>query len=314
MKISREVRTAVLVILGLLLLIYMYNFLKGDNLLNSSRTYHTVYKNVGGLAPSAPVLINGLNVGRVKSISFVNDGSGNLKVTFTIDSDFQFSKNSTVELFDNGLLGGKALQILPAFDNAENVAPNAYLKSNTKNGLTDLIADTVTPLQKKVLDVIVSADSTLTSVNSILDTNTKANLKQAIKGLTHTINSFNETSKTFNNILATNEQKLNTTLANAENISKTLSNFTNTLEHIDIAKTVKNLETTMGNFNTILANLEKGQGTMGKLLHDDALYKNLNSTMKEMEELLRDIKLHPKRYFRILSRKEIPYQKEDIKN
>jgi phospholipid/cholesterol/gamma-HCH transport system substrate-binding protein len=100
-------------------------------------------------------------------------------------------------------------------------------------------------------------------------------------------------------------------LANADKSLGNFSEITNSLSEADLGKTVKELEATLKNFNSILASLEKGEGSMGKLLKDEELYNNLEGATEELEELLRDIKLHPKRYFRILSKKEIPYQNEE---
>ena len=136
MKISREVKTAVLVISGILLFVFLFNYLKGENLLDSSRTYYALYDNVEGLAPSTPVTINGMNVGKVKSIAFNGDGSGKLLVTLLIDNDFQFSKNSKAELYDLSLIGGKAVAIIPTFDNAEVAASGDYLQASVKMGLS----------------------------------------------------------------------------------------------------------------------------------------------------------------------------------
>ncbi|MCB0382701.1 MAG: MCE family protein, partial [Psychroserpens sp.] len=132
MKISREVKTAVLVISGILLFIFLFNYLKGENILDSSRTYYALYDNVEGLASSTPVTINGMNVGKVKDIAFTEDGSGQLLVTLLIDNDFQFSKNSKAQLYDLGIIGGKAVAIIPAFDNAENAKSGSYLETTVK--------------------------------------------------------------------------------------------------------------------------------------------------------------------------------------
>ena len=150
MKISREVKTAILVVSGILLFIFLFNYLKGENLLDNNRTYFATYDNVEGLAPSTPVRINGFNVGTVKKIYFKDDGSGKLEVELLINNDFEFSKNSTAELYDLGLIGGKAIQIIPAFDNAENAKSGSTLKSANREGLTELVNKRLTPLQVKI--------------------------------------------------------------------------------------------------------------------------------------------------------------------
>lgn len=307
MKISKEVKVALLVISGIILFIFGFNYLKGQNILGSSRTFYAVYDNVEGLAPSTPVTINGLPVGKVIDIGFIGDGSGKLLVTLLVDSKFQFSKNSKAELYETGLIGGKAIAIIPAFDNAENAKSEAYLIGGVKAGLTELVNQRLTPLQEKIEKVMSGTDELLVNLNEVFDDKTKVNIKTSIGDLKTILSNFKETSKSIDVLVVSNKDKLNNSLANVENISSNLSKVTDSIADANIGQTVKNLESTLKNFDSILAGLEKGEGSMGKLLKDDALYNNLKGASKEMEALLEDIKLHPKRYFRILSKKEIPY-------
>ena len=309
MKISREVKTAILVISGILLFIYLFNFLKGNDLFDSSRTYYTVYNNVEGLTPSTPVTINGLNVGKVLEIGFTEDGTGKLLVKLAVDNEFEFSVNSQAQLYEAGLIGGKAIAIVPAFDNAETANNGTYLKGSVKAGLTELVNKRLTPLQEKLETTIVSADSLLTNLNSVFDSKTKYHLKNSIAQLNSTITSFKTTSTSLNELVTSNQEKLNSTLNNVEKISGNLTNITDSIAKADLSKTIEDLQSTITNFNKVLTSIENGEGSMGKLLKEEGLYNNLEGATKELEELLEDIKLHPKRYFRILSKKEIPYQK-----
>jgi len=307
LKITREVKTAILVISGILLFIYLFNFLKGNDILDSSRTYYAIYDNVEGLAPSTPVTINGLNVGRVQDITFTDDGSGKLLVKLVIEEEFDFSKNSEAQLYEAGLIGGKAIAIIPAFDNAENAVKGTYLKGTVKAGLSELVNQRLTPLQEKLETTIVSADSLLININRVFDDRTRANLRNSIAELNTTISSFRTTSESLNDLVAGNKDKLKSTLNNIENISGNLSQITDSIAKANLAGTIQQLKSTITNFNSILVTIENGEGSMGKLMQDEGLYNNLEGATKEMEALLKDIKLHPKRYFRILSKKEIPY-------
>ena len=116
MKTTKEIKTSILVISGIVLFIFIFNYLKGENILNNSRKISAIYDNVEGLAISSAVTINGHKVGKVQSINFTDDGSGKLKVIMLIESDFYFSNKSTAELYESGLIGGKAIAIIPAFD------------------------------------------------------------------------------------------------------------------------------------------------------------------------------------------------------
>jgi len=309
LKISREVKTAILVISGILLFIYIYNYLKGEDILNTSRTFYTVYDNVEGLATSALVTINGFAVGKVQEIN-INDDSGKIQVKLLLDSDFEFSKNSKAELYEAGLIGGKSIAIIPAFDNAEKAKKGDILEGIVKTGLTEQVNQRLTPLQVKIEAMMVSADSLLANLNSLFDEKTKANLKSSIEGLSATIASFKNTSNSLNSLLEDNQEKISNTLSNVDSISSNLSEITDSIAKRDLGKTIEDLQSTIANFDSILASIKNGEGSMGKLLKDEGLYNNLEGATKEMKELLEDIKLHPKRYFRILSKKEIPYNQE----
>jgi phospholipid/cholesterol/gamma-HCH transport system substrate-binding protein len=316
LKISREVKTAVLVISGILLFIFLFNYLKGENILDSTRTYYAVYDNVEGLAPSTPVTINGMNVGKVKSIAFKGDGSGQLLVTLLVDNDFQFSKNSTAQLYDLGLIGGKAIAIIPAFDNAENAKTETFLETKVKAGLTELVNQRLTPLQEKIEEVMNETDSLLVNLNQILDKKTKNNIKEAIAELNETIKSFKNTSISLNKLVDQNQESLTATISNFETTSENFSKLSDSLANANLAQTMRDLQSTINNFDAIMLSINNGEGSIGKLLKEEGLYNNLEAASKEMEELIRDIKLHPARYRRILSKKEIPYQapEEDQNN
>ena len=310
MKISKEVKTGILVLSGIVLLYYGLNYLKGRDLFNSSLTFFTEYNNVEGLVPSTPVTINGLSVGKVINIDFKGDGSGKLLVKLIVDSEFKFSKNSRAELYETGLIGGKAIAIVPAFDGAEKAKKNDILRGTIKAGLTDLVNQRLTPLQEKIEVMMVGADSLLSNLNDVFDDKTKANLRASVAGINDVIQNFKKTSSSLNTLMANNEEKLNNALTNVDKISSNLSKTTEQLANANLEETIKSLETTIQNFNGISDKLINGEGSIGKLLHDDGFYNNIKGATGELESLLNDIKLHPKRYFRILSKKEIPYSEE----
>ncbi|MFS4481675.1 MlaD family protein [Hyunsoonleella sp. 2307UL5-6] len=312
MKISREVKVGALVISGIVLFIYGFNYLKGKDLLNSSDTFYTEYQNVEGLVPSTPVTINGLSVGKVTEIDFKGDGSGKLAITLMVNSDFEFSKNSRAELYETGLIGGKAIAIIPAFDNAENAKDGDKLSGTVKAGLTDLVNQRLTPLQEKIEVMMVDADSLLSNVNEVLDVETKVSLRSSISGLNDIIQNFKKTSNSLNGLVASNEEKLSNTLENVDKISANLSKTTDQLAEADLSQTIKSLETTIQNFNTISAKIENGEGSIGKLLKDEGLYNNLEGASLQLEQLLEDMKLNPKRYvhFSLFGKKAKRYDAE----
>ena len=296
MKISREVKTAILAIAGIVLFIFGFSYLKGTNLLEKDIIIYAKYKNVEGLKPSTPVTVNGYAVGKVLDIYFEDENSGVLIVKMSVDTGFKFSKNSKAELFQNGFIGGKEIQILPAYDNAENAKNGDYLKSTTKEGVMELVNERLTPLQKKIEKVMSETDTLLVGFNNAFDAKAQADLRNSIAGLNATVASFNATAKSLNSLIDSNKSKLDNTISNFETTSGNLSTMSNKLAQVDIAKTIEDLQATIKTFDNVMASIENGDGSIGKLLKDEKLYENLSGASKQMEELLEDMKLNPKRY------------------
>ena len=315
---SKEIKTAILVLSGILLFIFIFYYLKGENILDNSKKISAIYDNVEGLAPSAAVTINGHKIGKVQSIHFTNDLSGKLNVNMLIDSDFEFSKNSTAQLYEAGLIGGKAIAIIPAFDGSPNVESGDLLSSDVKPGLTDLVNQRLTPLQEKMETMMVSADTLLVNLNSLFDAQTKSNIKSSIAELSTTIASFKSTSESLNDLVVDNSSSIGQTITNFNKISEDLTSLSTSLAAADFDTIMADLKSTISSFNQLLSAIENGEGSVGKLMKDEAVYNNLEGATKQLEELLEDMKLNPKRYvhFSLFGKKAKQYDSEgnELKN
>ncbi|WP_437372015.1 MlaD family protein [Maribacter litoralis] len=297
MKLSRELKTGIIVIGGILLFIMGFSYLKSTPIFDNSKTFFAVYPNVGGLQSGTTVSINGFSVGKVNDIRFL-DEKGNLLVTFTVGNDFKFSKNSTVELYDTGIIGGKGLQIKPIFDGAPAQSGDT-LKTETRPGITDLAQQKLNPLVRKVESAISGADSVLVNVNSVLDENTKKELKEVIGGLNTLINSLNGSAATLNTVLAGNEEKLNTSFDNFEKLTANFAKLSDSLNAAGLGRTLESLESTMASLDQVTSKIENGDGSLGLLMNDKELYTNLNNASRELDLLLQDFRLNPKRYVNV---------------
>jgi phospholipid/cholesterol/gamma-HCH transport system substrate-binding protein len=309
LKLTREVKTAILVILGIVFLIFGINYLKGVNLFDSSKTFYTEF-DYNALTTASPVTIKGNNIGRINDIVYVTE-TGKTKVSFTVDNDLKFSKNSKIRLYELGIMEGNGLAIIPAEDTqyAEN---GDVLQSEVEQGLIKSLTSNFSGLSTGLDTTLKSADSLLINLNGLVEDDSEEGLKHAIKELNATLSSFKTLSGSFNSLIAKNQDSLTAVISNFSEISKNLSILSEDLKDVEISKTITTLDETLSSVNSLLADLDKGEGSIGKLLNDDELYNNLEGASKELEELLEDVKLHPKRYFRILSKKEIPY--EEIEN
>ncbi|WP_396142443.1 MlaD family protein [Flavobacterium sp.] len=307
MKVSREIKTAVLVIISIILFIWGYSFLKGKNLFDNSNKLFVVYENVAGLAPSAPVTLNGLTIGKVNSISINPDGK--LLVELHITTDFPIAKTSIAEIYDSGLVGGRQIAIKPNLLDKNYTVSGDYLQASSKLGLTDALAQQLEPLQAKIQQLLENADVLFSNVNDILDTQTRQNLKNSIASLNTTLSEFSVASKNINGLLAENKSNLNNTLNNVDKVSGNFATISDSLAKANLGQTVRNLEKTLAKVDKIMAELEQGNGTMGKLIKDETMYTNFAKTSKELELLLQDLRLNPTRYVNVslFGKKNKPY-------
>ncbi|APG59528.1 MlaD family protein [Christiangramia salexigens] len=309
MKYSREVKTALLAIVAIVILIFGYSFLKGENLLDDSRTFYAVYQDVEGLSPSSEVTINGLKVGQITSIDFLNS-TGDLLVTFSVKKDFKFSKDSEAKIYGGNIIGGKSLAIIPKYDSKANIAVSGdTLAGDKEEGIMELVNDRLTPLQKKLENTIVSADSMLTAITQILDDSTRNNIRGTFKNLDQTVNSFKITANELQGIVQGNSAKLDRTFTNLDEMSTNFNKFSDTLTQMDIKKITGDLEKVVADFEAVSNKLNSGNGTAAKLINDDAVYNNLDRATRQLEQLLQDIKLNPKRYvhFSVFGKNPGPY-------
>ena len=308
MKITREIKTAVLVIASLSIFIWGYSFLKGKDLFTNYKTLYVVYDNVEGLAASAPVTINGLVVGKVTAITIQNN-TGKLQVELQIKSDFPISKSSQVAIYEPGLIGGKQIQIIPNFEDKNLAVTGDTLNGEVKKGLTTLVGDQLAPLQDKVEKMIVNADLLINNLNNVLDTKTKENLKGSIANLNQTLAEFNGAAKNINSIIVSNKENLNGTLKNFNKVSNDFTMISDSLSKANIGKMVSSLEKTLVNVDKLMSEVQSGKGTIGKMMKDESLYNNLDKTSKELAFLLEDVRLNPTRYVNVsvFGKKNKPY-------
>jgi len=317
LKVTRELKTGVVVVLVIALFIWGYNYMKGLNLFDGpQKTYFTEYNNVRGLNTASVVTINGVEVGKVVHIKFNNDPKkrGKLIVEFSVENDFQFSVNSIAKIYSASLMGGKSLAVVPSYE-GKMAEPGDFLEGEIESDIFSSVTEKLNPLQAKVENVIVSADSLMVGLNDIIDVNTRENLKRSIEDLSMTISNFKEASEGVSEMITENKIRLANTLDNAETLSKNLVELSDSLVASNIAGTIKDFEMTLASLNGILSGMESGEGTIGKLLTDEEMYTNLTNASKELEELLNEMKLHPKRFvhFSIFGKKAKGYDSSDQK-
>lgn len=275
-----------------------FSYLKSTPIFDNSKVFYAVYDHVGGLQAGTQVTINGFSVGKVNDIKF-KDSSGSLMVTFTVSNDFNFSKNSVAELYDTGIIGGKGIQIIPVFDQGAAAQSGDTLPTRIRPGITELVQQKLTPLQNKVEDAVSNADSVLINFNRVLDADTQQNLRESVQGLNQLISSLQGTTNNLNTFLKNNQGQLDSAIGNIHDITVNFSKISDSLSNAGLSQTVRTMEATLANLDLLLQRMEQGEGTMGKLLKDEELYENLANASRELDLLLQDFRLNPKRYVNV---------------
>ncbi|WP_028121633.1 MlaD family protein [Epilithonimonas tenax] len=304
MKLSKELKTGLIAIFAIIGFVVLYQFMKGKNLFTTDNVFYAKYDNVEGLSVSNPVSINGLKVGQVDEIKPITtkDGKLHFVVKVTVDDTFEFSKNSTVEIFEPGLMSGKEMKI-NLFYGGNTAKDGDTLKGNYQLSMLNSLSSQVKPVKDQLSNVLLKLDSTLASTNKIVDEQNRREIKLLLSNLNRTIESFKGASDRTNSILANNEKGLHEVVANANaammTANKTLDKYGSVAERVDIDKlngTIDQFNQTAGKLNNVISGIQNGDGSLGKLAKDEELYNNLTKTSKNLNELVEDFKANPKRY------------------
>ena len=308
MKINNEFKTGVLVILGIGLFVFGFSYLKSNDIFVSDRTFYAVYSDVEGVVNGTPVTVNGLPVGNIQNISFFKGNS--LLVKFRVENDIEFSINSIAQIYETGLIGGKALAIIPSKDKSRAAVSNDTLKSAIAPGLTDLVNKKITNLQDKIESMVMSADSVLYKINRVFDDSTRSNLRKSVSDFNLTIGELKETSSMIKTIFQSNKSSVDVTISNVSKISNDLSKISSSLNNGSLDSTLANFKKSSEDLSIILKDMNRGEGTISKLITNDSLFNNLNNASKSIDLLLEDIRLNPKRYihFSVFGKKNKPYE------
>ncbi len=314
MKISNEVKVGAAAILTILAFIWLFNFLKGKDYFKKTVYYYSVYDDIGGLAESSPVEINGFRVGVVQSISLLNETSGKLLVTYSVNNDFKLPVNSVAEILPVSIIAGMKAQFLPGN------GPGFYEEGDTIPGTLSKsiivsIEEQFGPIKDKLLSLVDALDSVTNAIDDVLDPEFRKNVNGIVSNLNNTAGSVNEiigSNETdlkkavedltrFSRMLADNSPKISSAVTNLESI-------TDTLAASDIYSSMANLKKSLEGTSGILKNLNEGKGSAGQLLTDDSLYTNLSGTLESLNLLLQDMKANPKKYvhFSLFGKKNIP--------
>ena len=298
MKISKEVKVGLLAVVAIAFLYVGFSFLKGIDFFNPSNTYYVLYDNVDGLTESNPVKVNGYRIGRVNSISLLQDGpSTKMLVALEVDDDLLLYENSFALLEDDGLLGGKSITL--------NIHKGGRVLNDedTLRGVVDVALSQM--IRDKADPIIAEVDTTLTRVNNIL-----GGLSGSGERVESAVGDLQETASMLRYIVLENRRDINAITNNIRGLTDALNDpqtgikpfmlqlnqLADSLNSMELKQTVANANQAIANLQQITEQLQAGQGSLGKLLQDDSLYVNLNKSSADLDRLLIDLRENPERY------------------
>ncbi len=307
MKISNETKVGTITAVAITLLVLGFNFLKGKTLFGSSRTLYAKYTNVQGLANSNPVMINGLQVGTVFSIT-TDKNMKVILVDMNITKDVNIPRNSIAYIKPNPL-GTTSIEIKLG-DASTYIPKNDTIATEASAGIFTEAMRRIDPVLNQVTNVVTSIDSVLKNLNRVIDPDAKNNIQATLQNLNKVTANLIESSASLNTLLNTQTGALAKTMTNlssfTENLAKnndkitqTMTNLDKTTTHLstlDLEKTLNMMNGTIGDLKSTIARFNNNNGTLGLLLNDNRLYNNLTATANKLNLLIDDLKTNPKRY------------------
>ncbi|GHV63636.1 hypothetical protein FACS1894199_00010 [Bacteroidia bacterium] len=294
MKLKKEAKLAITVIVTLVVLVWGLNTLKSRSLFKRNNIFYGIYAQVDGLKMSSAVVYRGFEVGQVESIKFTGAHYENVFVAFSVDKDLQIPANTVAMIDNSDLMGTKSITLLPG-DSPLYAQDKDTLQTSIYVGIMDQVRTQISPLKDKAESIMNSLDTVLSSIQTVLRPMTATNIESSFKNLSHTLRYLESVLANLNSVsenLKNNNANVTTILNNVSDISESLHqvNFTGMFGELD--KVVKQMD-------AILYKVNSGQGTAGKLVTDEELYRNLVSVSADLDKLLTDFKENPKRYINI---------------
>jgi len=311
-KIRHEIKIGVIAIITIALFIWIYNFMKGKNILHAAKTYTVVYDKVNGLEESNAVLINGYRVGLVDNIQFATDQSGNLIVTLLIEENFDIPKNSIARIYSSDLMGTRSVALI--LGNSKEICESGdTLIPEVEGTLQEQVSVEMLPLKNKAENLMLSIDSVLAVIQVTFNESFRDNFSASFEHIRETIKHLNRSTYTLDTLMTNEDGRFANFLSNIESISGNLKNnneeltqlfqnmasLSDSLAKSQIRSTIDNLNRTLANMDTALTRINRGEGTLGMLITDDSLYINLENATNSLDALLKDVKENPKRYVQV---------------
>jgi phospholipid/cholesterol/gamma-HCH transport system substrate-binding protein len=313
-KITKEAKVGLFVAVAITLLYFGYNFLRGKKIFSTYNTYYIIYNNVEGLVTSTAVFVNGFKVGQIEEISMPNMlKTDSILVKILVQGKIQIKSNSIALVTKSGLLDGNVISINFDEKSSNVLKDGAFINGAREEDLFTSINNIVSPIKIKSEQVLVTLDKVLGSLRLVFNEKGTQNLTNSVVDLSGALHALRLTSESLNKIVNENGNSISKTLGNVhlisnnlaknnDEINKTIKNFgklSDSLANSDIKSTIENLNVVTKELALITSKMNKGEGSLGKMINDQELYDNLNKSTKELNLLLKDMQRYPGRYVNV---------------
>lgn len=294
----KEVKIALVAIAGVVVLFFGMNFLKGLNIFSSEDNYYVQFSDITGLSSSSPVYADGFKVGVVKDIIYDYTHTEGSKVLIGVDKQLRIPQGSSAEIVSD-MLGNVKVNLLLANNPREKVAPGGLIKGMINDGAMGKLQDMVPAVEK----MLPKLDSIMTSLNAIL---ADPAIRQSLHNVQTITDNLTTSTAQLNTLMAGLNKNVPGMMAKANNVLDNTETLTANLAAVDVASTMRQVDQTIANVQQLTAKLNSKEGSLGLLMNDTQLYDNLNSTMRNADSLVIDLRQHPKRYvhFSVFGRKD----------
>ena len=298
MKLTKEIKIALVAIVGILIMYFGINFLKGMNLFSTNNAYYMTFDDIQGLGASTPIYADGYKVGTVDGLEYDYKENGPIKVKVDIIKDLRIPQGSKAEIVKD-LMGNLQVNLLLANNPRERVEPGGIIPGAVNGGMMDKAANLV-PVVEKMLPKL---DSILTSVNALLADPALAASLHNVETITSNLT---VSTRELNTLMAGLNKQVPGMIGKANGVRDNTNRLTANLASLDVQGTLNKVNQTLESAHQFTEKLNSNQGSLGLLMNDTKLYDNLTSTMGHADSLVIDLKAHPKRYvhFSVFGRKD----------
>jgi len=298
-------------ILGIIIFIWGYNYLKGKDLFRNETVYYVRAHEVSGLVNANPVLFHGMQVGAVRNIHLAPDGSGDIMVELVLNKKIPLPKDTRSRIINATLLGDKSVDL--KLGTSKKMAKSGdTLVGCVEVTLKQQVTSALAPMKARAEAILSNVDSLVASISKMISKDNANSIDTTVKNIQGTFANLNKTTANLNALVRDNRIRISQTLANIDSLSMVLGNkkgdigkmisnlksVSDTLQQAQIGQTLRETKQSLAHLNALLAKINAGQGTVGALMTNDSLYLQLNKTTLQLNKLLKDIRENPHRYLK----------------